>query len=153
MELRLIASQIGLGIPKTELGFDLVAGTYIGVRHGGAEHTYGMASILSPVRHGQLLVAQVDTQWFPVEHGDARASTLMQMGSRLCELELDGIVAGFGAIDIALTVFSSGSEPNMSIRKVNEPARGFMASGLAVRDTLRLVSTRPIAQHYAFRAP
>jgi hypothetical protein len=135
IQMKLIASSVGLGIPKTDLGLTLASGTYISFDINGEIVIFGMAKAMSPSRSSSFVGAQIDTNWFSIS--DEHKINILSCSGKLAQLEISGLVPLFGEVDISFTVYDQYNSTLFSIERVKEPARGVMPYDFKIRDVLK----------------
>ena len=143
MMMRLAAASLSAVVPKTSLGVNVASGTYLQFRIGGATHIYGIAKGPSAGMNGTLGATLLDTEWFPVKNTKKRGKTIPYMNNMLAQLEVVGLVAVAGKIDLKFTLFNKFKEPMMVIERVGEPVVGYHAINFVVRGNMKLLGKLP----------
>jgi hypothetical protein len=145
LQMKIISSSLSVGVPKTDLGLNVFSGTYIQFDVNGEIVTYGIATKFTGGKVNNTLVfGHIDSNWFEInpEHKEK----LLGVRNKLAELEIAGLVPGYGSADIKLTVFDQYNSPWLSIELVSEPVRGLLVSDIKIRDRLLLIPKKTFSE-------
>lgn len=141
MEIKIIASGMGLAIPKTNFGVNLMAGMYLQVRNNSKEipTTYGIAK--SPSiggKSGTLLVSHVETEWMQITPGNhGWLSNQAALTGCLAEAEVKGTLVASGNVDVTIKIYGPDNEAKYSFNKIAVKASGGQLASTAVRGQLK----------------
>lgn len=140
MEMMVNIIGVGVAVPKTGFGVNLVTGSYIGFRHSESHYEVllGLEDIISlGSRSGAVLLGWIKTKYFVVDtviypwalHPKAL------IGSK-AEIEVDNTLVGLGSVDIKFTLFTNGGDGIPLISKVDIESMGIQLANTKVRGTL-----------------
>ena len=140
MEMKIVITGFGLSIPKTGLGLNLLAGSYVAFRY--SEKTpyvvMGLTDALSIGSKSEtVVVGHVETHWFfvdPVKHN--WVTNVIGLIGKKAEIEVVGTLLIKGETDLKFTVYDKGGNVNELISKVDVKSSGLQIANTKVRGIL-----------------
>jgi hypothetical protein len=144
MEMRIVISGMGIKIPKTDIGMDLVSGCYIQVRTTSQAQpmTYGIATSLEPGgKTGTLMIGHAFTDWFkldPAKHGWLfQAKNLV---GKIADLKVSGTLFVSGTVDVTFKILDDEGKDVHNITRIDRNSKGFQLSSTSIHGKLKLVA-------------
>ncbi len=143
MEMRIFMTGLGIAIPKTDIGLDLISGTYVQVRAtpSAVPLTYVIGTYANPGgKTGTVALGHITTEWFAIP--PLKYSWLFNPKGMLgspAELKVSGTLIIKGQVDIHFKLLDEEGTVLKEVKRINVRATGGQLSSTYIHGTLMTI--------------
>lgn len=143
MEARIRVSGLGMGIPSSSFGVNVVSGAYIEVRGGksSSRYLYALIDTLSIGNDSSTLGAShILTDWMYIDPKNDHLFKFENLKGLVGEINVSGTVIGSGDVDVKYeTIDANGTATTLLDLKSIKTNIGFQVSATKVRAPIRFI--------------
>jgi hypothetical protein len=143
MEMWIFMMGLGIAIPKTDIGLDLLSGCYVQVRatHSAVPLTYVIGTYANPGgKTGTVALGHIITEWFAIT--PSKYSWLFNPKGMLgspAELNVSGTLIIKGQVDINFKLLDNEGNVLKEVKRINVKATGGQLSSTYIYGTLMMI--------------
>ncbi|MDP4535805.1 hypothetical protein Q3O60_06375 [Alkalimonas collagenimarina] len=143
MEMIVKLDSLGLGIPKTGFGVNLISGSYIQVKYGPNKpfKTYGIANLPSiGGDNATIIYGTLQTKPINLNIEEFQAFSLTNMTGKHIDIEVSGTVLGSGRADLTISLIDDAGRAQTVVERKNIPVIGGQIASTKVRGRARYIA-------------
>lgn len=143
MEITVNLDSLGIGIPKTGFGVNLISGSYIQISDGtdGPVKTYGIVSTMSVGGDNSTLVyGTLKTAPIKINSDELRFFSVPSITGKYIDIEINGTIIGSGRADLTISLIDEGGRAETAIDRKNIQVTGGQLSSTRIRGRARYVA-------------
>jgi hypothetical protein len=144
MEMKVVINAFGFSIPKTGLGINAFAGSYIMFRNSEKAPIILMGltgSFSLGEKSGTVIIGYVETNWFfidPEKHNWIMNTNAL-IGKK-AEIEVIGTLLAKGRVDFKFFLYEKDGDTKEMLSKVDIKSSGVQLANTKVRGVLRQIN-------------
>lgn len=144
MQMKIGVVGFGAGIPKTNLGIGVLNMAKLYFRHSLVDKNIVRLQINDLIslggKSGSFIFSGFRTKWFDLNpQNDSWARNSSSLLGKKVQLELSGVVAMWGGVDVTLTLFNKYNEGKDLVKQCCvEADRGIQFSNMKVQGTIAI---------------